>query len=122
MVLRKLKLRRFRTKESNLGYFSFGVRIRDKDFIYLKSNPDGDGDIERWNNNFYGAYRVGESRNHVLLSIEGISLFDSSWGRRRNIHLDRKSNEYQELRRLAKNGKFKDLETHIHSLIGKHKV
>ena len=121
MGLRKLKLKRFQTGESRAGYFSFGVRVSGKDFVYLKNNPRKKGSIEFWDNDFFGAYR-NKTGNHVLLSVEGISLFDSSWNKRRDISLDRCSDEYQVLRRLAKFGKLKDLEDCIYSLIGRHKL
>ena len=109
MVLRKLKVKRFQTNKSRLGYFNFGVRIGKKEFVYLRNNPIEKKSIECWKNNFYKAYR-SENGNYVLLSIEGISLFNSSWRNRRNIFLDRNASEYQGLRRLAKYGKPQDLE------------
>ena len=109
MVLRKLKVKRFQINKSRLGYFSFGVRIGEKEFVYLKNNPIEEKSIECWKNNFYKAYR-SKNGNYVLLSTEGISLFNSSWRNRRNILLDRNASEYQKVRRLAKYGKPQDLE------------
>jgi len=121
MVLRKLKVRRFRTKKSRKGYFSFGVRIREKGFFYSRVNIDERRSIDCWKNNFFGAYR-SEDGSYVLLSIEGISLFNSSWKNRRDRFLDRNSDEYQELRRLAKYGKPKDLEKYLFSVVGSRKL
>ena len=121
MVLEKLEVRRFQTNKSKLGYFSFGVRISGKEFVYLRNNPLERKSIECWKNNFYEAYR-SENGNHVLLSIEGISLFDSSWENRKNILLDRNSDEYQELRKLAKYGKPQDLEIFLEEVTGEQKL
>lgn len=115
MVLRKLKVKRFQTNKSKLGYFNFGVKIGEKEFVYLRSNPLERKSIECWKNNFYKAYR-SKNGNYVLLSIEGISLFNSSWKNRRNIFLNRNPGEYQELRKLAKYGKPQDLEIFLKSV------
>ena len=124
MVLRKLNLERFATSKSKLGYFSFGVKVKGEKFIYLRNNPSMRKSIETWKNNFYKAYKLRSNGNYILLSIEGVSVFDSSCdrGKRRDIFLDRKFEKYQKLRRLAKNGNSSDFEDYLRGIIGEHKL
>tara|TARA_Y100000296_G_scaffold86864_1_gene128305 strand:- start:1808 stop:2179 length:372 start_codon:yes stop_codon:yes gene_type:complete len=123
MTLRKLNLERFATSKSRLGYFGFGVKIKREKFIYFRSNPSMRKSIETWKNNFYRAYRL-KSGNYALLSIEGISVFDSSFDRekRRDIFLNRNSEKYQKLRRLSKNRNSEDFEDYLREIIGEHKL
>jgi len=120
MVLRELKLKRFQTKKSRIGYFSFGTKVREKEFIYLKSNPSSRKSIETWKNNFYGAYKLDD--NYLFLSIEGISLFDSSFKHRRDMGMERNSETYSELRKRAKHGKLSDLEVYLKEIMSKRKL
>ncbi len=124
MALRKLNLERFTTDKSKLGYFCFGVKIKNERFIYLRTNHSKKRSIEVWKNNFYKAYRLKSNGNYILLSIEGISIFNSSFDRkkRRDFLLDRKSEKYQEMERLAKNEDFGKLEDYLRGIIVRHKL
>lgn len=98
MSLEELKVGRGCNSVDGNNYFF--TRVENNDFIYLQTGKAGE--YEDWENNFSHAYAVRKrnSRQVVMFSVEGISIFDSEMGNRRDIALPRNSDEYRRLDNL----------------------
>lgn len=99
-ILEKLSLERYQAKKNEEGYFSFAIKLNEKKFIYLQTNPEQKESIENWKNNFSSTFKVKSNDNLekiVLFSINGISIFDENLHNRKDYLLSRSSNLYRKL-------------------------
>jgi len=118
MTIKKLNLERYQSKKDNQGYVSFGIKVHFKDFRYLQTNFEQKKSIENWKNNFYAAYSLNEKL--VLLSIEGVSFFNSDWSGRKDYPLDRNKKLYQFLEEKNQKGNLNVLERVFKKLLIKN--
>lgn len=98
MSLEELKVERGCNSIDGNNYFF--TKIENLDFIYLQTGKAGTH--ENRENNFSHAYAVRRwnSRQLVMFSIEGISIFDDELKNRRDVTLLRGSDSYRELNNL----------------------
>jgi len=108
MTIEKLEISRYQDTNKK-GKFYFGTQIGKTKFHYLITKPKTKiTNDERYTNNFYGGYLI--NNKILLLSIEGISIFDFDYKNRKNISLNRRLNLYHELENFHNNCEFEKLE------------
>ena len=79
---------RFKDKPSHINKYYFGTEIEGIKFNYMINRlNDKKETVLKWKNNFYGGYKLEEK--YVLLSTEGISIFDLDWKNRKDMKIDR---------------------------------
>jgi len=121
MIMEKLVSERYQTEKSKKGWFSFGVKLGLKKFIYLKTNPEQKKSLENEKNNFSSYYKIindDGSEQNLFFSTYGITVFDSDWSNRVDYKLDRNDNNYRLLEGLEKTKDFESIEKIINNIIG----
>ncbi len=88
MILKELKIERIQGKVGNRGDYAFGVKINDKEFIYLLTNFEKKYDQEVWENNFSHGYlmQINGRKNKSYSQLQEFMSSIRIGKKRKNVH------------------------------------